>query len=328
MFSRPSTPPVPSYHQRHESASMRVATTNSSDTLYHNILDQDLSESATPVERMHHINISHDSKDYSIYDQCLSGVSDTTTDISVGRLSLTQREGKLLLPSFEAVSETSVLDVVQDVIIGLSDGLTVPFALAAGLAALDNSKLVVLAGLAEIAAGAISMGLGGYLAALSEQEYFDNQREAKALEVKANPAHHCQNLYSVFKPFGVSRKAVQPLVEELSLNGATLLDFIMKFDLVLEKPSKWRALMSALTIGSSYFVAGLIPLIPYMLIGSAKSALRVSIGVTLSALFFFGLFKAMAISSKKPLYSAVHMVVIGGLAALVAYAVASLVPSA
>ncbi|KAH6565852.1 hypothetical protein BASA62_007031 [Batrachochytrium salamandrivorans] len=288
MFSRPSTPPVPSYHQRHESASMRVATTNSSDTLYHNILDQDLSESATPVERMHHINISHDSKDYSIYDQCLSGVSDTTTDISVGRLSLTQREGKLLLPSFEAVSETSVLDVVQDVIIGLSDGLTVPFALAAGLAALDNSKLVVLAGLAEIAAGAISMGLAFW---------------------------------------GLSQGCSTPSRGALP-QRSTLLDFIMKFDLVLEKPSKWRALMSALTIGSSYFVAGLIPLIPYMLIGSAKSALRVSIGVTLSALFFFGLFKAMAISSKKPLYSAVHMVVIGGLAALVAYAVASLVPSA
>ncbi|KAL2911195.1 Protein ccc1 [Polyrhizophydium stewartii] len=223
---------------------------------------------------------------------------------------------------------TSMVDVVRDVIIGLSDGLTVPFALAAGLAALNNSKLVVLAGLAEIAAGSISMGLGGYLAGLSEQEYFDNQRDLKSIDINADPEGQRREIFNVFAPFGVSRKSVQPLVEEITMSERTWLDFVMKFNLALEKPSKWRALMSALTIGASYFCGGLLPLTPYMLVSSAQSALRISVIVTITALFLFGFFKARVLGSKTPLYSAVQMVVIGGLAAFVAYWVASSVPGA
>ncbi|KAI8928803.1 VIT family-domain-containing protein [Entophlyctis helioformis] len=222
--------------------------------------------------------------------------------------------------------QITTVDVVRDIIIGLSDGLTVPFALAAGLAALNNSKLVVLAGLAEIAAGSISMGLGGYLAGLSEQEYYDNQRAKEAEQLATNANLQREGVYSVFEPFGVSRRSVTPLVNELAASEQSWLDFIMKFDQGLDRPSKWRALMSALTIGFSYFCGGLVPLTPYMFIPAAHQAIHVSIAVTLTALFAFGYFKALAIESKRPLYSAVQMTVIGGLAAFVSFWVAKAVP--
>ncbi|KAL5033504.1 hypothetical protein BDV3_000480 [Batrachochytrium dendrobatidis] len=292
---------------------------------YENITDMDLTEPLNCKEPTHHISVDDDVKNATFYDHCLTGKTDSAVYSHSDQPLFSHLNGKNMEEP-EVDGETSILDIIQDVVIGLSDGLTVPFALAAGLAALDNSKLVVLAGLAEICAGAISMGLGGYLSGLSEQEYFDNQRDARALEIKADPAHHWSEIYNVFKPFGISRKAAQPLIEELSMDGTTFLDFVMKFDLGLDKPSKWRAFTSALTIGSSYFCAGLIPLAPYMFFSSAKFALRISIGVTITALFFFGLFKAIALSSKQPLYSAIQMVFIGGLAALSAYTVASLMP--
>eukprot|EP00842_Homolaphlyctis_polyrhiza_P007122 jgi/Hompol1/99/HPOL_004065-RA len=228
--------------------------------------------------------------------------------------------------SDEDDGQTSSIDIIKDVIIGLSDGLTVPFALAAGLASLSNSKLVVLAGLAEIAAGSISMGLGGYLAGLSEEEHYYNQLRQQNRQAVQDPVVHRQSTIRLLMPYGISHATVNTLVDELMNNPRQLLDFIMRFDLGLEKPSKWRALTSAFTIGSSYFCGGLVPLFPYMFISNAQDALRISTLVTLAALFIFGFCKAKAIASTAPLYGALQMMIIGGLAALVAYTVAKAVP--
>lgn len=145
-------------------------------------------------------------------------------------------------------------DIVRDIVIGLSDGLTVPFALAAGLATFDNSKLVVIAGMAEIAAGAISMGLGGYLAGNLEIEHYDAERLREEFEVQTVPEKEEEEIVEIFEPFGLCKKDLIPLLTALKSNPEKWVDFMMKFELQLERPSKYRTWISALTIGSSYFV--------------------------------------------------------------------------
>ncbi len=136
----------------------------------------------------------------------------------------------------------------------LSDGLTVPFALAAGLAIFDDSRLVVTAGIAEIIAGSISMGLGGYLAAKSEQEHYVSEKAREDYEVEHMPHREEAEIYEIFEPYGVSRAEAKPVVDALKRNPEKWVDFMMKFELGLEKPDESRSLTSALTIGSSYFV--------------------------------------------------------------------------
>lgn len=131
-------------------------------------------------------------------------------------------------------------EIVRDVIIGLSDGLTVPFALAAGLASLNNSRLVVTAGFAEIIAGAISMGLGGYLAGKSEIEHYDNERKREETEVELVPYREEEEIFEVFEPYGVNRDECQPIIERLKTDHVKWVDFMMKFELGLEKPSARR----------------------------------------------------------------------------------------
>ncbi|KAL2911194.1 Protein ccc1 [Polyrhizophydium stewartii] len=216
--------------------------------------------------------------------------------------------------------------VIRDVIVGLSDGLTVPFALAAGLASLNNSRLVVTAGFAEIVAGSISMGLGGFLAGLSEIEHYDNERLREEREVETVPLREQEEIAEIFEPYGISREIVQPIIDVLVQNKEVWVDFMMKFELNLEKPDRNRTWISALTIGVSYFLGGLVPLIPYIFISTAVSALYVSAGVTILALFIFGYFKARMLGNRHPFLSALQMAVVGTAAAGAAFGIAKLIP--
>jgi VIT1/CCC1 family predicted Fe2+/Mn2+ transporter len=213
-------------------------------------------------------------------------------------------------------------DVVRDVVIGMSDGLTVPFALAAGISgAVDNSHLVVVAGLAEIAAGSIAMGLGGYLAARSDAEHYESERKREELEVKEIPDEEAREVQNVFTDYGLTRDEAAHVVQALTKKPKEWVDFMMRFELGLEEPNPKRALQSAATIAGSYIAGGFIPLAPYMVLHSARNALVWSALVTLIALGVFGYIKGRFTGSK-PGRSALQTVVIGGLAAGAAFIIA------
>src|SRR3974390_53650 len=183
-------------------------------------------------------------------------------------------------------------DVVRDVVIGMSDGLTVPFALAAGISgAIDNSRIVVVAGLAEIAAGSIAMGLGGYLAARSDAEHYASERLREEREVEEIPDEEAREVQNVFTDYGLTRAEAAPVVEALTKKPKEWVDFMMRFELGLEEPDPKRALQKALTIAVSYIAGGIIPLAPYMLMHSSHQALLWSALVTLIALAVFGYIK-------------------------------------
>jgi len=213
-------------------------------------------------------------------------------------------------------------EVVRDVVIGMSDGLTVPFALAAGISgAVDNSRLVVIAGLAEIAAGSIAMGLGGYLAARSDAEHYESERRREEREVQEIPDEEAREVQNVFTDYGLTRQEAEPVVEALTKRPKEWVDFMMRFELGLEAPNPKRALQSALTIAGSYVGGGFIPLSPYMVFHSSRVALLWSAVVTLLALAVFGYIKGRFTGSK-PRRSALQTVVIGGLAAGAAFLIA------
>ncbi len=216
-------------------------------------------------------------------------------------------------------------DVVRDVVIGMSDGLTVPFALAAGLSgAIDNSHIVVVAGLAEIAAGSIAMGLGGYLAAKSDAEHYASERQREAREVQEIPDEEALEVQNVFADYGLSREESAPVVQALTRKPKQWVDFMMRFELGLEEPDPKRAVQSAATIAVSYVAGGIIPLSPYMALHSARSALLWSVLVTLIALGVFGYIKGR-FTGAKAVRSASQTVVIGGLAAGAAFLLAKLI---
>jgi VIT1/CCC1 family predicted Fe2+/Mn2+ transporter len=216
-------------------------------------------------------------------------------------------------------------DTLRDVVIGMSDGLTVPFALAAGLSsAVASSHLVVTAGLAEIVAGAISMGLGGYLAGRSAREHYEAERKRESREVVDVPSEEAVEVAAVFARYGLSRREIEPILAALRARPEAWVDFMMRFELGLERPDPRRALFGALTIGGAYAAGGIIPLFPYLVWGSARSALGVSIVLTASALVLFGLTKGR-FTGAKPWRSALETVLIGGLAATAAYLAARLI---
>jgi VIT1/CCC1 family predicted Fe2+/Mn2+ transporter len=216
-------------------------------------------------------------------------------------------------------------EVVRDVVIGMSDGLTVPFALAAGLSgAVDNSHIVVVAGLAEIAAGSIAMGLGGYLAAKSDAEHYESERRREAREVQEIPDEEAREVQKVFADYGLSSEESVPVVQALTRKPKEWVDFMMRFELGLEEPDPRRAVQSALTIAVSYVAGGIIPLSPYMTLHSARMALGWSVLVTLTALGVFGYVKGRFTGSR-PGRSATQTVVIGGLAAGAAFLLAKLI---
>ena len=213
-------------------------------------------------------------------------------------------------------------EVVRDIVIGMSDGLTVPFALAAGLSgAVAASRLVVTAGLAEIAAGSIAMGLGGYLAARSDSEHYTSEQEREQWEVIEKSEEEEAEVARVFLAYGLQREEIAPILAAFRQRPKAWVDFMMRFELGLEKPDPRRALNSALTIGGAYIVGGLIPLGPYIILSSVKTGLLVSILVTLAALALFGYIKGRY-TGIAPLRGALQTVAIGGLAATAAFAIA------
>ena len=212
-------------------------------------------------------------------------------------------------------------DRVRDVVIGMSDGLTVPFALAAGLSGAGSSGVVVVAGLAEITAGAIAMGLGGYLAARSDAEHYTIERARELAETGAKPAAEAAEVTHILRSFGLTAEDSEPIVAALRKRPEAWVDFMMRFELGLEKPDPRRALSSALTIGGAYVAGGFIPLAPYMALASAPVALMASVVVTVVALGLFGWVKAH-FTEAAPLRSAFHTMLIGGAAAAAAFAIA------
>lgn len=219
--------------------------------------------------------------------------------------------------------------VVRDVVIGMSDGLTVPFALAAGLTgglagAVNPNGIIVTAGLAEIAAGSIAMGLGGYLAAKSDAEHYAKEREREKREVAEIPHEEMREVAEVFQSYGLTEAETRPIVEALRKRPKKWIDFMMRFELGLEKPDPKRAMISALTIGGAYAAGGFVPLAPYMASNDASFALLLSIVVTLIALFLFGLVKGR-FTGMKPMRSALQTALIGSVAAGAAFLIARII---
>ncbi len=213
-------------------------------------------------------------------------------------------------------------DAVRDVVIGMSDGLTVPFALAAGLSgAAASTGIIVTAGLAEIAAGAIAMGLGGYLAGRSDADHYASEREREHREVREKPAVEAREVGDIFRSYGLSNDEITPILRAFQKRPQEWIDFMMRFELGLEKPDPGRALRSAATIGGAYAVGGLIPLGPYILLADAASALSVSAAVTLAALAVFGFVKGR-FTGARPWKSALQTTLIGSVAAAAAFAIA------
>jgi vacuolar iron transporter family protein len=229
-------------------------------------------------------------------------------------------------PHIEAHFESS--ESVRDVVIGLSDGLTVPFALAAGLSgAVASTHIVVLAGFAEIAAGSIAMGLGGYLAARGDAEHYASELLREQREIVERTRDEEEEIYEIFEQYSVPRASAAPVLEALKRNPKAWVDFMMRFELGLEEPAANRAHRSALTIALSYIAGGFVPLLPYMLVPqgpeASLTALKLSVLITLIALALFGALKGKLVGTGW-LRSALQTVTIGGAAAAVAYALARL----
>lgn len=215
--------------------------------------------------------------------------------------------------------------LIRDIVIGMSDGLTVPFALAAGLSgSVTGTNIVVIAGLAEIAAGSIAMGLGGYLAARTEQEHYENELERERREIIELPEYEKEEVAEVLREWGLQEDIVESAVKQISNDPNRWISFMMKHELGLEEPEPKRARNSSITIGLSYIVGGFIPLFPYMIIRGDVSALLVSVAATLTALFVFGYVKGKFTGSK-PLKSAAQTMLVGGVAAATAFAVAKMI---
>ncbi len=216
-------------------------------------------------------------------------------------------------------------EFVKDIVIGMADGLTVPFALAAGLSgAVDSTTIIITAGIAEIAAGSIAMGLGGYLAGRTEVDHYNSELAREYIEVEQFPEKEKAEVVEVLEEFGVSETASKGIVEEMSKDKEKWVKFMMRFELGLEKPDAKRARNSALTIGIAYIVGGLVPLSPYLFIHDSRQALLISVGVTLIALFVFGYLKAKAIGQPE-WQGALKTTLIGALAAGAAFLLASLI---
>jgi len=224
-------------------------------------------------------------------------------------------------PHVETHFEAS--EAVRDVVIGMSDGLTVPFALAAGLTgtSMATTSIVVIAGLAEIAAGSIAMGLGGYLAARTDRDHYLSERQREYRETVELPEKEREEVAEVFRGYGMTDAAIGPVVAAISADQKHWVDFMMKFELGFEEPDPKRARNSAATIAVSYILGGLVPLAPYMLMAGLYRALTVSVAVTLAALFVFGFVKGR-LTGISPWRGGLQTVVIGGLASAAAFGLA------
>ncbi|CAN6550039.1 hypothetical protein ACFX2I_010841 [Malus domestica] len=213
-------------------------------------------------------------------------------------------------------------EIVRDIIIGVSDGLTVPFALAAGLSGANaTSSIVLTAGIAEVAAGAISMGLGGYLAAKSESDHYMRELRREQEEIVNDPDAEAAEVEEILAEYGIEAQEYTPVVNALRKKPQAWLDFMMKFELGLEKPDPRRALHSALTIAVAYVLGGAVPLLPYVFFPRAREALVASVVVTLLALLIFGYAKGR-FTDNKPFSSAFQTAFIGAIASATAFGLA------
>ncbi len=215
-------------------------------------------------------------------------------------------------------------DFLKDIVIGMSDGLTVPFALAAGLSgAVTQTSIITTAGIAEIVAGSIAMGLGGYLAGQTEVEHYESELKREFEEVERVPEREKEEVREVFADYGLDLATQNIIVEALAKDKKKWVDFMMKFELGLEKPDINRARNSALTIGVSYIVGGCIPLLPYFFVENSLDGLKLSAMITLLALFIFGYFKSK-VTGQNPVGGALKVMTIGTAAAAAAFFVAKL----
>jgi len=216
-------------------------------------------------------------------------------------------------------------ETVRDIVIGMSDGLTVPFALAAGLAGTVAAPgVIVVAGLAEIAAGAIAMGLGGYLAARTDSEHYTAERERELRETEEMPQQERAEVAKLLHDYGLTEAEARPVVAAITANRSRWVDFMMRFELDLQPPDAARAPRSAFTIAASYVAGGLIPLAPYMALPGVREALEMSVGLTLVALFLFGAVKGR-FTEISPLRGGLQTALIGSLAAGAAFTIARLI---
>ncbi len=214
---------------------------------------------------------------------------------------------------------------VRDIVIGMADGLTVPFALAAGLAgAVSSTAIIITAGLAEVAAGALAMGLGGYLAARTDLEHYRSELQREKSEIKEVPETERAEVRHILRELGLNPALTEEVTEALTRDPERWIHFMMRFELGLEEPVPGRELKSASTIGGAYIVGGLIPLLPYFFLAEISRALPLSIMLTLAALLIFGGIKGQ-MTGVTPLRSAVQTALIGSLAAAAAFAIARLV---
>ncbi|HEX9222444.1 MAG TPA: VIT1/CCC1 transporter family protein [Candidatus Acidoferrales bacterium] len=226
-------------------------------------------------------------------------------------------------PHIEAHFTSSAM--VRDVVIGMADGLTVPFALAAGISgAVAASRLVVTAGFAEIAAGSIAMGLGGYLAARTDAEHYESEREREIRETVELRDHEIEEVAHVFRSYGMTEEQMAPVVKAITSDQKRWVNFMMRFELGLEEPDPKRAVRSALTIAGAYIFGGLIPLAPYMTSASVRTGLLISIAITLLALYVFGAVKGHY-TGISPWRGGMQTTITGGLAAAAAFFIAKLI---
>jgi VIT1/CCC1 family predicted Fe2+/Mn2+ transporter len=215
-------------------------------------------------------------------------------------------------------------DFIKDIVIGMADGLTVPFALAAGLSgAVDTTSIIVIAGIAEIAAGSIAMGLGGYLAGKTEQDHYNSEKKREYYEIEHLKYLEIEETKEFFANIGLSEELQEKATAEISQDKDKWVDFMMKYELGLEEPDPKRAGKSAFNIGASYIVGGLVPLSPYFFVDHPIDGLKYSVMVTLLCLFIFGWFKSK-ITGINPWWGAIRVTLIGAMAAAAAFMVAKI----
>ena len=214
---------------------------------------------------------------------------------------------------------------LRDFVIGMADGLTVPFALAAGLSgAVESTGLIVTAGVAEIAAGAIAMGLGGYMGAKTEKQHYESEYDREMHEVHHLPKVEEHEVGEILQSFGVPEKELPVVVKAICEHPEKWVDFMMRFELGLERPDPRRLFQSPLIIGGAYVLGGLVPLSPYIALSNVSQALPASAAISLVALVAFGAFKGY-FTGQKMFASAIQTALIGSLAAGAAYFIAKLV---
>jgi len=213
---------------------------------------------------------------------------------------------------------------ISDIVIGMSDGLTVPFALAAGLSgAVSSTGIIVIAGIAEIAAGSIAMGLGGYLSGKTEQDHYNNEMKREYYEVDNLRHREIEETKEFFANLGLSEELQEQATQEVAKDKDKWVEFMMKYELGLEKPDPKRATKSAMNIGLSYVVGGLVPLSPYFFVDAPITGLKFSIALTLICLFIFGWFKSK-ITGVHKFWGALRVTLIGAMAAAAAFGVAKI----